>query len=297
MAHQARNHRTGFAVVHRLPPFEPRLDGGGSSIIETRGPSAEADHAGQNDQRAEPRGVCTVRPTSMGPRTSRFGSTVATAANPKCTRSASATALGLLCALSLLAATPGTAPAHGLATPVATSYPARVSRAPAGLDAEVVDGDLRMWLRVPASMTALVMDYLGAPCLRFSRSGVQVNHNSWMYYLNQTPVPATAPLGLSRTTAPDWQQASSAHDYNWHDGCLHALATIALSPGTRYVGRWSTPVLIDGRPSSISGAVWHAANPSIVWFWPIVVLFLCVVAAWRIRRPALDARLARCSAS
>jgi hypothetical protein len=30
-----------------------------------------------------------------------------------------------------------------------------------------------------------------------------------------------------------------------------------------------------------------------VWFWPIVVLFGCVLAAWRIRRPELDAHLAR----
>jgi hypothetical protein len=30
-----------------------------------------------------------------------------------------------------------------------------------------------------------------------------------------------------------------------------------------------------------------------VWFWPIVVLLACVLAAWRIRRPTLDAHLAR----
>jgi hypothetical protein len=197
--------------------------------------------------------------------------------------------IGALISLTL----PGTAAAHGPPAPVATSYVARLSRVPAGLDAKVVNGDLRLWMRVPEGMTVVVMDYRGAPYLRFSRSGVQVNESSSMYYLNQTPVPATPPTSLSASTPPHWKQVSSAHAYNWHDGRLHALATIALSPGTKYVGRWSIPLRIDGRRAAISGRVWHRANPSIVWFWPIIVLLACVLAAWRSRRAALDARLAR----
>jgi hypothetical protein len=204
--------------------------------------------------------------------------------NPRC---------AIVVALISLAAFPGTAAAHGPPAPVATSYVARVSRVPAGLNAKVVNGDLRMWLRVPESMTLVVIDYRGAPYLRFSRSGVQVNENSSMYYLNQTPIPAVPPSGLDRTTPAHWQQVSSGHAYGWHDGRLQALATVALSPGARYVGRWSIPLRIDGRPTSISGGVWYRPNPSIVWFWPIVVLLGCVLAAWRISRPALDACLAR----
>ena len=79
----------------------------------------------------------------------------------------------------------------------------------------------------------------------------------------------------------------------WHDGRLHALATVALAPGVSYVGRWSIPLLVDGRPSAVSGGVWHAGDPSIVWFWPIVVLLACVLAVIRVRRPALDLALAR----
>ena len=130
-----------------------------------------------------------------------------------------------------------------------------------------------------------------------SRSGVEVNQNSAMYYLNQTPVAETPPSGLTRRTPPSWQRVSGGHDYGWHDGRLHALATVALSPGVAYVGRWSIPVLVDGRLSSISGGLWHADDPSIVWFWPIVVLLACVLAARRVRRPALDALVARVLAS
>ena len=60
-----------------------------------------------------------------------------------------------------------------------------------------VDGDLRMWLKAPASATVTVLDYRGAPYLRFSRAGVEVNQNSAMYYLNQTPVAALPPTNLT----------------------------------------------------------------------------------------------------
>ena len=203
-------------------------------------------------------------------------------------------ALALLATVPLIAALPETAQAHGGSVqPVATDYLARISRVPAGLEAKVVDGDLRLWLRVPAGETAIVRDYRGAPYLRFDRTGVQVNHNSAMYYLNQTPIAETPPANLIASTPPDWASAGSSHEYNWHDGRLHALAAIALAPGTSYVGTWTVPVIVDGRPTAISGGLWHANRPSVVWFWPIVVLFACVIAATRLRRPSLDVQLAR----
>ena len=77
--------------------------------------------------------------------------------------------------------------AHGLIAPAASSYFAKVLDLPAGLQAKVIDGDLRMWLQAPP-WTVIVLDYRGAPYVRFSPAGVDVNHNSSMYYLNQTPV-------------------------------------------------------------------------------------------------------------
>ena len=200
--------------------------------------------------------------------------------------------LVLVGAVVALGAVPCAAQAHGPVAPIASSYLAKVGQLPAGLDAQVIDGDQRMWLRVSPGATAVVLDYRGAGYLRFSRSGVDVNQNSAMYYLNQTPA-ETPPSNLTARTPAAWQRVSGAHDYGWHDGRLHALATVALSPGTSYVGRWRIPVLIDGRVSSISGGLWHAAPPSIAWFWPIVVLLACVLAAWRVRRSELDALVAR----
>jgi hypothetical protein len=202
-------------------------------------------------------------------------------------------ALALLGALVAAGAFAGVADAHGPVAPIASGYLAKVGRVPAALQAKVIDGDQRMWLHVAPGATVVVLDYRGAPYLRFSRAGVEVNQNSIMYYLNQTPVAWTPPSNLTRTTSANWARVSGAHDYGWHDGRLHALATVALSPGASFAGRWSIPVVVDGRLSAISGGLWHSGRPSIMWFWPIVVLLACVLAAWRVRRPALDLLVAR----
>ena len=157
----------------------------------------------------------------------------------------------------------------------------------------MVDGDLRMWLRVPADRTVVVLDYRGSPYLRFSPAGVAVNHNSTMYYLNQTPFAQTPPANLTPRTPPSWYRVSSGHAYEWHDGRLHALASVALTPGVSFVGRWKVPLRVDGRLAAIDGGLWHADNPSIVWFWPILVVVACVLAAWRLRRRRLDELIAR----
>ena len=194
--------------------------------------------------------------------------------------------------LLALAAFPAAAAAHGPVAPSATDYLATVGHTPAGLRAQVIDGDQRLWLRVDPDRTVVVLDYRGAPYLRFSRSGVAVNENSSMYYLNQVPA-EVPPANLAPSTAPHWSAVTTSHSYSWHDGRLHALATVALAPGARYVGRWSIPIRIDERTSAVSGGVWYAPSPSIIWFWPIIVLLACVLAARRLHRPELDRRVAR----
>ncbi len=156
----------------------------------------------------------------------------------------------------------------------------------------MVDGDQRMWLRAPADAAVVVLDYQGAPYLRFTPAGISVNRNSAMYYLNHNPA-EVPPARLNRSTPPRWQHAAGGHQYLWHDGRLHALASVAIAPGAAFVGTWRIPLLIDGRPTAISGGLWHAGDPSLVWFWPIVVILACVWAAVRLRRPALDRVLAR----
>lgn len=202
-------------------------------------------------------------------------------------------AVVLVVASVALALSPGAAEAHGPVAPVASSYFAKPLQVPRGLDAKVVDGDLRMWLRVPTTATVVVLDYGGAPYLRFSPAGVAVNRNSTMYYLNQTPFAQTPPPDLTASTPPSWHRVSGGHAYEWHDGRLHALASVALTPGVSFVGRWKVPLRVDGRLTAIDGGLWHADSPSIVWFWPILVVAACVLAAWRLHRTRLEALIAR----
>lgn len=160
------------------------------------------------------------------------------------------------------------------------------------MQAKVVDGDLRMWLRVKPSVRLEVLDYTGTPYLRFFDSGVEVNENATAYYLNLSPV-EVPPAGLSAKTPPRWLKVSSGHEYGWHDGRLSALASTVLAPGASYVGKWSIAVRVDGGLTSISGGIWHAPDPPIVWFWPAIVIFICVLAAYRLGRPQLDLDLSR----
>ncbi len=190
-----------------------------------------------------------------------------------------------------LALLPATAAADGPVTPTATNYLARVTQAPAGIEVKVVNAYLNLLVKVPPHADVTILDFRGAPWVRFTPAGVAINHNSQEYYLSQVPVPAVPPTGLTRTTPPHWVRVSSGHSYVWREGRLHALATIALAPGQSYVGSWRIPVLINGRAGRITGGVWHRGAPSIVWFWPVLVLLLCALAAWRLHAPDLDRRL------
>ena len=189
-------------------------------------------------------------------------------------------------------ALPAPASAHGPVSPPATSFMARVGHLPAGVTAKVVDGDQRMWLQVDPARTLVVLDYRQAPYLRFDRAGVQVNQNSEMFYLNQVPA-EIVPAGVGPQTSPHWVAVTSGHAYEWHDGRLSDLAATALVPGARYLGQWRIAVRADGAPAALAGGLYYAPSPSIVWFWPIIVCLACVLAALRLRRPALDLRLAR----
>ncbi len=102
------------------------------------------------------------------------------------------------------------------------------------------------------ALTVEVLDYRGAPYLGFSPAGVFANRASSMWYLNQVPV-QTPPLGLGARTPPRWSRVSTGHSYEWHDGRLHALASVARSPGMTDLGRWSVPLRVGGQPAAIVG--------------------------------------------
>jgi len=214
-------------------------------------------------------------------------------AAPRTRASLATLVAALLAFLSLSAISPATAAADGPATPTATDYLARITHTPAGVEAKVVDGYLNLWMRVSVGRTVVVRDFQGAPWVRFDGAGVQVNRNSQEYYLSQVPVPAVPPAALTRATPPRWVSVASGHTYMWREGRMHALAALALPPGTSYVGKWTIEMTVDGRAATLVGGLWHTGPPSIVWFWPIIVFLSCALAAWRVRSPELDRRLGK----
>jgi hypothetical protein len=200
--------------------------------------------------------------------------------------------LALVVALAAAGLFAGRASAHaGLTAPAATSYLARISAVPRGLEAKVVDGDQRLWLRVSPGVVAVVLGLRGEPYLRFSSREVAVNARSATYYLNRAR-PGVVPPALIRSTPPVWKRIASGRSTSWHEDRLHALALAAHPSGNSFLGRWGVPVVVDGRRTAITGGLWHAARPSLLWFWPLLLVLACVPALLRLRDARLDAHAA-----
>ena len=187
---------------------------------------------------------------------------------------------------------PAAARAHGAIDPEASVDLARITHVPGGLRVRMVDGDLRLWMSVPAATPVTVLDDQGGRYLRFTARGVYANQSSPMFYLDLNP-PVTPSLTLTRRTAPSWHLVTRGHSYMWHDGRIAALADDLSPPGARVLGRWAVPLLVDGRAETIGGVLVHRPRPSLAWLWPSVVALLVLPAVLRRRDSLLDRRLAR----
>jgi len=187
---------------------------------------------------------------------------------------------------------PAAALAHGAVDPEASDDLATISHLPAGIHARIIDGDLRLWMSVPKSMTVVVLDYQGGRFLRFDRQGVQVNQNSPMYYLNLIP-PIAPSIRLTPSMRPRWRRVGSGHSDVWNDGRLAALAQTLQAPSARILGRWTVPLLVDGHRAAIAGVLRHRPRPSLAWLWPPVVALLCLPALLRLGEAPLERRVRR----
>jgi hypothetical protein len=198
------------------------------------------------------------------------------------------TALALTGALLAAALSPATASAHvGRTPPAATNYLARTTSSPAGVQARIVDGDQAIWMRVKPTLTVVVTGLRGERYLRFSPAGVAVNTRSATWFLNRVR-PLSVPPGITRTTTPHWKPLTSGHSWTWHDGRLHVPALAVHPSGNVYVGRWVVPLLVNGRGGAIRGGLWQSTPPSLLWFWPLLLLAACVPALWKLGEAGLE---------
>jgi hypothetical protein len=120
-------------------------------------------------------------------------------------------------------------------------------------------------LTVAAGNKVVVLGYLGEPAIRIGAGGVAVNAAS----------PTAAGMGLlqgpaRRADAPVWQHRSSGRSVVWHDNRLRGL------PAGVDRGRWSVPLVVNGRPSRLAGTIWRVSAPAA---WPWFVLGIPFIGA------------------
>jgi len=186
---------------------------------------------------------------------------------------------------------PSSASAHaGQTDPVASSYRATITAMAPGVTAKVVDGDQRLWMSADPRLTVIVVGRFGEPYLRFSGAGVDENLRAPTTYLNRA-TPVIVPSGAKPQLPPDWEHLTDSHSYVWHEDRLHVLAGRSSAPGD--VGPWVVPLTVNGRREVIRGQLWRAADPSLLWFWPPVVILAGVAALLRVRDQRITRALGR----
>jgi hypothetical protein len=161
---------------------------------------------------------------------------------------------------------PVSADAHLKSGAMSTNFAARVgSLRPAisGIAARVLDGDLRLELRVAPGRVVIVLGLLREPFLRFSPAGVEAN-------LASPTAGSSRVIGAADAVASPgvhWRLIGRGHVFAWHDNRLRPVATVATSSRQpRAVGSWKIPLIVDGRAATLSGTEWYASAPS-PWPW------------------------------
>jgi hypothetical protein len=177
-------------------------------------------------------------------------------------------------------AAPGRAAAHSRAPTIALDYRLELTQpAPAGVHADVVDGDRALRLRVDPPHRVVVRGLLGEPVLRFGAEGVWANRAS-----------PTADTDKLVRRGSGWQRLTSGHTLTWHD---HRLAPPAgLRAGAS--APWRLAMTLDGRPVALTGTFKRVARPPL-WPWlasAAAIVAALVLAARFVQRSALAVVLA-----
>jgi hypothetical protein len=188
---------------------------------------------------------------------------------------------------------PNVAFAHGgKSAPVATNFEARIGKltpADSAVEAKVVDGDRALWLHVRGNATVLIPGALGEPLLRFDRAGVFVNLHSITAQSDRIEQLYLRP-SLNPHARPLWRRLTGGHSYLWHEHRLHALEGLARGHQTTAVlGRWSVPLLIDGREHALEGVLVYRP-PGRLWPWLLLPAALALVTASALARTSSLAR-------
>ncbi len=152
---------------------------------------------------------------------------------------------------------PSSAGAHLRSGTVAVDYRASVvaSSTPA-YSAQIFQSDRALGLTVKPGHVVVLLGYLGEPVFRLDAAGLWVNAAS----------PTAVVLRLIKKSdrviapSPRWRLATSRHSVVWQDSRAQGL----LPDADR--GEWKVPLVVDGRRSTLRGALQRFPPPTL-WPW------------------------------
>jgi hypothetical protein len=162
---------------------------------------------------------------------------------------------------------PGSASAHLRSGTVAVDYRATIA-APitSAYAARIYQSDHGLSLTLRPGHVVAVLGYLGEPVIRLNAAGLWVN--------------AASPTALAMhlvakghgvaASSPHWRLQRGRHTVVWHDARVQRLP-----PGVT-AGRWSVPLVVDGRSGALRGTLRRFPAPPL-WMW-LTLLALWVAA-------------------
>ena len=179
----------------------------------------------------------------------------------------------VLVAIVAMLVRPALASAHLRSDVVAVDYRATVTTQSRKFEARVYQTDRALRLVVSRGHSVIVLGYLGEPLIRIDHRGVAVNAAS----------PSAPSAGLLKRTqllsrgGIAWRRVSGREAVTWHDTRDRGL------PSGASRGVWRVPLLVDGRPGRIRGALVRFPRPAL-WPWLVLAVGIFAVGAVAARR-------------
>lgn len=154
-------------------------------------------------------------------------------------------------------AAPAPADAHLRSGTVAVDYRARVVNAntPAYV-AQIFQSDRALSVKVKPRHTIVLLGYLGEPVFRLDAAGLWVNAASPTAVVQRL----VAKSDRAEGSTPQWRLTRGKRSVVWQD-----TRAQGLQPGVSH-GRWSVPLIVDGRRSVLAGEL-RRYPPPVLWPW------------------------------
>ena len=148
-----------------------------------------------------------------------------------------------------------------------------------GVTATVLDGDLKLRIDADPPHVVTVLGVIHEPFIRIGPGGVFVNSRS-------PTAESDGLVTLQQMRAARWIRVSGGHSFAWHENRLRPVPSV--SGADRRVAGWSIPLLVDGRPLTVTGSEWYAAQPRrLLWALPAVAAIVVAAIVLATRRERL----------